>query len=143
MALEQVTTIRSGYGSIKKIECMEYFINLRELLLCTYGRRQTTTTSRSSRDSTATSNSTSSPWVVLPLASLQQDRESREHRPPQGTQTLVPRYSLPHPECNKIGRNSADYLSHYDWKTLESLTISCHPPSMQSTSSEKKITRPV
>jgi len=33
---DQVTKIRSGYGSIKKIECMEYFNNLRELLLCTF-----------------------------------------------------------------------------------------------------------
>jgi len=31
--LDEVTTIRSGYGSIKKIEFMEYFTNLRELLL--------------------------------------------------------------------------------------------------------------
>ena len=31
---EDITKIRSGYGSIKKIECMEYFTNLRELLLC-------------------------------------------------------------------------------------------------------------
>lgn len=40
--LEQVTKIRSGYGTIKKIECMEYFINLKELLLCKFGKMQTT-----------------------------------------------------------------------------------------------------
>ncbi len=32
--LEEVTKIRSGYGTIKKIECMELFVNLKELLLC-------------------------------------------------------------------------------------------------------------
>ena len=34
VAFEGVTKLRSGYGTIKKIECMEYFTNLRELLLC-------------------------------------------------------------------------------------------------------------
>lgn len=28
-------------------------------------------------------------------------------------------------ECNKIGKSSAEYLSIYEWKNLESLTISC------------------
>lgn len=41
--LDQVTKIRSGYGSIKKIECMEYFVNLKELLLCKYSRMKITT----------------------------------------------------------------------------------------------------
>jgi hypothetical protein len=59
--LEEVTKIRSGYGTIKKIECMELFVNLRELLLCTHPHMQTTITSASSRASPPTSSSTSSP----------------------------------------------------------------------------------
>lgn len=47
--LDQVTKIRSGYGSIKKIECMEYFVNLKELLLCKYSRMKITIKSGSLR----------------------------------------------------------------------------------------------
>lgn len=46
---DQITKIRSGYGSIKKIECMEYFTNLRELMLCNSLAMQITTTSKSSK----------------------------------------------------------------------------------------------
>ena len=54
LPFDQVTKIRSGYGCIKKIECMEYFTNLRELMLCIDDAIKTTTTSRPSKDSTTT-----------------------------------------------------------------------------------------
>ena len=46
---DTVTRIRSGYGTIKQIECMEYFSNLRELLLCNSVLTETTTISKSSK----------------------------------------------------------------------------------------------
>lgn len=106
MALEQVTTIRSGYGSIKKIECMEYFINLRELLL--YNNHIKVIEGLNSN-------------IKLNVLSLAYNKIEKVEN--IGHLKELKRLSL---ECNKIGRNSADYLSHYDWKTLESLTISFH-----------------
>lgn len=62
--LQNVSKIRSGYGTIKKIECMQFFINLKELYLCILHLIQTIITSASLRGSTITSNLTSYHQVI-------------------------------------------------------------------------------